>query len=106
MSTVTLAELGRKLNVNSAPDITQAFLAAKKKGLDLTNLSAEDKMQLTYWYNRYYGIQVTQMSNLRNTLTQNVKHLALDLVALVKPEVLEAAGLSVWFSIKETEDAK
>lgn len=97
MSTVTLAQLGQQRNVKFAPDITEAFAAAAKAGLDLGNLSPEDKSHLTYWFNRYYGIQVTQVANLRATINQTVKHLALDLVGLMKPEVQERAGLSVWF---------
>jgi hypothetical protein len=99
MSTVTLAQLGRKVNAQFTPDITDAFLKAAERNpsLNLTDLVPEERQALAYWFSRYYGIQVTQVANLRATINQPVKHLALDLVALMKSEVEERAGLSAWF---------
>lgn len=100
MSNMTLAQLGQRANLALAPDITVAFQKAleRNKNLDLAALVSEEKQELTYWFNRYYGIHLSQVANLRETLNRPIKHLALDLVALMKSDVEERAGLSGWFS--------
>lgn len=105
MSTVTLSQLAAKANVSFAPPAATVFNRVKEENpnLDLNNLSPEDKAILDSWFKRYYGMQVTQVANLRQTLNTPVKHLALDLVALLKPEVQERTGLSAWFNKPKTK---
>lgn len=100
--TISLSQLARGANVKSAPEMSDAFDAALQANpkLDLANLSPVDKAVLNGWFNRYYGISITQVANLRSTINQPHKHLALDLVAFLKPEVRERAGLSFWFPQK------
>lgn len=98
MST-TLSQMARESNVKFAPDALAAFKAAQDANptLKLNDLHPEDKAILSSWFARYYGIQVTQVANLRRTINSPMKHLALDLVALMNPDVRERAGLSAWF---------
>jgi hypothetical protein len=100
--TISLAQLAAGVKPTFAPDITLAFKKASEMNpkLTLEKLDAEDKAVLSHWFNRYYGIHVTQVANLRETITNPSKHLALDLVALMKDDVKERAGLSSWFPAK------
>jgi hypothetical protein len=102
---MTLSQLAAKANVSFAPPAATVFSQAKEENpnLDLNSLSPEDKSLLDSWFKRYYGMQVTQVANLRSTLNSPVKHLALDLVSLVNPEVRERAGLSAWFDKPKTK---
>ena len=97
---ITLSQLVRDVKPAFTPDVSSAFQSAKDANpkLNLEDLAPEDKAVLASCFARYYGIQVTQVANLRNTISNPTKHLALDLVALMRPEVLERAGLSKWFT--------
>jgi hypothetical protein len=100
--TISLAQLAGEVKPQFAPDITLAFKAASELNpkLVLERLDAEDKAVLTSWFAKYYGVHVTQVANLRSTISNPTKHLALDLVALLKSDVKERAGLSEWFPAK------
>lgn len=99
MSNMTLSQMAAKAGIQFAPEAVTLFSKAKEMNptLDLNSLPTEEKAILSSWFKRYYGIQVTQVANLRKTINNPMKHLALDLVALENPEVLERAGLSAWF---------
>jgi hypothetical protein len=99
MSNLTLSQIARGANIVFAPTAAEAFHLAQQANpaLKLEELTPEDKAVLNSWFQRYYGIQITQVSNLRATINNPTKHLALDLVALMKPEVQDRAGLSTWF---------
>jgi len=100
---ISLSQMAQGANVKTAPEMFEAFPLATKlnPSLKLEELNPEDRAALSHWFKRYYGIQITQVSNLRRTINQPHKHLALDLVALVKPEVKDHAGLSYWFPEKQ-----
>lgn len=97
---ITLSQLVQEVKPSFTPEITEAFNAAEgvNPKLRLKELTSQDREILAYWFSRYYGVHITQMSNLRGTIKDHTKHLALDLVALTRPEVKEVTGLSKWFS--------
>jgi hypothetical protein len=97
---ITISQLVRDVKPSFTPEVTEAFSKAKDANpkLVLEELAPEDKAVLSAWYAKYYGIHVTQVANLRSTISNPTKHLALDLVALMRPEVKDRAGLSKWFS--------
>ena len=100
----TLMELAMGANLKFAPSIEDAFplVKAMNPDMDLTALDSESLQALQSWFNKYWGIQVTQVSNLRQTITSPVKHLALDLVVLTKGgSHLDRAGLSSWCSVTQ-----
>jgi len=99
MGTFSIAELARKTGYRTAPQLTEAFALAKDKNpsLDLENLDAQSKADLDYWFNRYFANANNQLGNLRKTVTQPTKDLALDLVLLVKAEELKKMGITIDF---------
>lgn len=101
---MTLSELAMVTNVKFAPSIESSFplIRAKNPEMDLSHLDSEGRAAVQSWFNKYWGIQVTQVSNLRATITSPVKHLALDLVVLTKGgSYQERAGLSSWCTITQ-----
>lgn len=104
MSNMTLSQMAAQCKVSFAPEAVTVFNLAKDANpmLDLNSLQPEEKAILASWFKRYYGIQVTQVANLRKTINSPMKHLALDLVALTNPDVRDRAGLSAWFPEQKT----
>ena len=97
----SLQSLARENGITFSLSISSAIEAAAKLNptLKLDEVSSEDMAELTARFQQYCNIQVTQVANLRSTIGNPVKHLALDLVAILKGgETLEAAGLSQWFA--------
>lgn len=94
----SIRELAARAQLSTAPALTEILDKAKDLNPSLADLDDESKAELQYWFGRYYAQANTQLRNLRDTITQPVKVLALDLVLLSKAEELKAKGITISFS--------
>lgn len=98
MTQFSIRELAARAQISSAPALTEVLAKAKDLNPDLLMLDSESQSELKYWFERYHAQAETQLRNLRDTITQPVKVLALDLVLLDKADKLKTMGITISFS--------
>ena len=98
MAQFSLRELAARAQISTAPALTEVLGKAKDLNPDLLLLDSESQAELKYWFERYHAQAETQLRNLKDTITQPVKVLALDLVLLDKADKLKKLGITINFS--------